>query len=100
MKKSSTRSKRIKKKSRRTRGGYNKVKNGQFYNRSYSVEFTPEEEQKIKEYKQKNPTAMPDDILDALFPNMKPKYRNSTTSNTIYKIQLLIGTAYSGSGER
>lgn len=82
-------------KNRKTRGGYKEVNSG-YTAFPYSVEFTPEEERAIKEYKEKNQRAMPNDILDALFPEMPKKYRESKTSNTIYKIQLLIGTAYSG----
>ena len=90
----------MKKRNRKTRGGYTKVKNGSFLNRSYSVEFTPEEETAIKEYNNNNKKATPDEILNELFPQMKQKYRDSKTTDTIYKIQQLIGTAYSGTGEK
>ena len=75
----------MKKRNRKTRGGYTKVKNGSFFNRSYSVEFDDQEEQNIKEYKENNPRAGGLDILNALFPSMKKKYK----SDAIYKIQVL-----------
>jgi hypothetical protein len=94
MKKSSTRSKRMKKQSRRsrkTRGGYNKAietKRSRYYpfeKHLYSVEFTEEEKEKIKDYKKKYQNAGGADILKALFPDMEENYK----SDAIYKIQVL-----------
>jgi hypothetical protein len=89
MKKSSTRSKRMKKQSRRsrkTRGGYTKVKTevktqsriSNLFGKKkhlYSVEFDDQEEEDIKDYKKNNPRAGGDDILNALFPRMEEKYK-------------------------
>ena len=92
--------------SRKTRGGYKEAietKRSRFYpfkKHLYSVEFDDQEEQNIKDYKENNKKATPDKILNELFPEMKQKYRDSKTSDTIYKIQLLLDTAYAGTGER